>query len=313
MGRLFEALRQAESPRLPRVLAEDQPPILCPVSEEAAQPEEEPAASEVPFIEVGPHRSVEGSAEVLASVPPLRVHAAPAAPSPGGPRVLFQPLPMRPARARFAAELVAYHAPDLPTGEQYRTLLGSLLEVQSRCSSGGGRCPVLLFTAARSGIGTTTILLNVAITAARQARGAVAVVDANLRHPAVAERLGLPAAPGLREVLGGSATLEEALQETDQDNLRALTAGLAVPGPGPRLVAQTMRSLLRQLRQRADLVLVDGPCWDGRADAVTLATAADVVYAVFPETEAETPPADAVVQAITEQGGRVGGCVLARR
>jgi Mrp family chromosome partitioning ATPase len=309
---MFEALRHADGPRRPRVAAEDQPPILCPVPEEAVQPDE-PAAAEMPFIEVGPHRSMEGSPEVLASVPPLRVHSVAAAPVAEGTHVLFQPLPQRPSRARLAPELVAYYAPDLPAGQQYRALLRSLLEAHKGCPSAGGRSPVLLFTATRSGIGTTTILLNVAITAARQARGPVVAVDANLRRPSVAERLGLPAAPGLREVLGGSATLNQALQGTDQDNLLVLTAGLAVSPSGPRFVALTMRSLLRQIPQRADLVLIDGPCWDGRGDAVALAAAADVVYPVFPETDAETPQADALAQAIAEQGGRVGGCVLAGR
>jgi Mrp family chromosome partitioning ATPase len=139
------------------------------------------------------------------------------------------------------------------------------------------------------------------------------VIDANLCRPSVAEQLGLPAAPGLREVLIGAATLEQALQQTEQENLLALTAGLAISGSGPRFVAQTMRSLLRQLRQRAGMVFIDGPCWDGRAEATTLATAADVVYAVFPEKEAETSQADTQLQAISEQGGNVGGCILAGR
>src|SRR5262249_34937438 len=141
-------------------------------------------------------------------------------------------------RSRFAPELVAYHAPDLPAGERYRELLAALLSAAGVLP--GDRCPVLLFTTAEPGAGATTVQLNVAITAARQGRRRVVVVAATLARPAVAERLGLPTVPGLREVLAGSAALEQALQPTEQANLRALTAGLAVSGPGTRYVAETM-------------------------------------------------------------------------
>jgi Mrp family chromosome partitioning ATPase len=308
MARLFEALRQVPPP--PCEGREDQPPILCPVSEPAGESEEIEKESAIPFIEVGPRRAVEGSADVLASAPKPRPAAAPQEPlQPTA--VVFRPLP-RPApaeRPRLAPELVAFHTPELPAAAAYRHLLAALLPAAAvRVEE---RCPVLLFSAARSGVGATTVLLNVAITAARLERRLVVVVDANLRHPAAAQRLGLPAAPGLREVLAGATPLEDALQETAQENLLALTAGLATAGAGPRFVAETMRSLLRQLRRRADLVLIDGPCWDGRAEVISLAAAADAVYLVLAEAEAETPQADALREAVAASGSRLAGCVLA--
>jgi Mrp family chromosome partitioning ATPase len=206
---------------------------------------------------------------------------------------------------------VTFHAPEQPAAEQYRGLLAALLPLPG--VRGGERGPVLLFTACRSGAGATTIVLNVALTAAHQGRRRVVVVDGNLRRPAVARRLGLPAVPGVREVLAGTAGLDRALQPTEQDNLLALTAGLAASGPGTRFVAETTRSLLRQLRQRADLVLIDGPCWDGGPEVSALGPAADAVFLVVPEQEAEGPEADALLQAIPEQGARLAGCVLAGR
>jgi Mrp family chromosome partitioning ATPase len=317
MGRLLEALRQADSPRLPHPMREDQPPILCPAVEDVPEVVQEEAGQEVPFVEVGPHHSVEGSPEVMATVPPLpQLHAVTTPePTPDQPHVTFRPLPAKRIshdQPGFARELVAFHAPDMPAAVRYRELLGSLL-VAVECSRPQERCPVLLFTAVREGIGSTTVVLNVAITAARPGRRRVVVVDANLRRPAVAQRLNLPIAPGLREVIAGAVTLDRALRETNQKGLLALTAGLAASGPGPRFVAETMRSLLRQLRQRADLVLIDGPCWDGRPEVVSLAAAVDAVYPVFPEEEAETSQTDALLEAIAEHAGRLAGCILAGR
>jgi Mrp family chromosome partitioning ATPase len=304
MGRTFEALRQADVPRQAR---EDQPPVLCP-AEEAHAGDEAGGEGAVPFIEVGPRRSVEGSPEVLAGPAP------PVAENPDEARVVFRPLPAlaRPTRAGrsvLAPELVAYHAPQSPQAEQFRGLLAALLPA---CGPRAGeRGLALLFTAARPGTGATTVVLNIAITAACQGRQRVVVADANLRRPALAERLGLPAVPGLREVLAGTAGLDEALRPTDQADLLALTAGLAGPGTGTRFVASTTRSLLRQLRQRADLVLIDGPCWDGRPEAAALAAAADAVFLVLPEKDAESPQADALLRDLPGQGAHLAGCILA--
>lgn len=307
MGRMLDALRRAatgqgetdEQPAAPplTLAAADAEPILADVEE-----------TEIPFIEVGPHKSMEASPSVLACSPVAPPHRPipPSTPPPSTaePRsVHFRALPARPApRSRFAPELTAFHAPDQPASRSYRELLDAV------CSAADVPA-ALLFTPALPRSGNTTTLLNVAITAAREQRRRVLVVDANLRQPAIADRLGLPAAPGLREALAGTATLDDVLQETEQANLFALTAGVR-ESAGVRFIAETMRSLLRQLRQRFGLVFVDGPRWDGRPDAIALASACDAVFLVAPEQEAETPQTDALLRIIPEHGARLAGCIL---
>jgi Mrp family chromosome partitioning ATPase len=138
----------------------------------------------------------------------------------------------------------------------------------------------------------------------------VIVVDAHPRRPAVAERLGLPAAPGLAEVLAGTLSLQRAVQETGLTNLRALTAGQPRPAGSTRLAGEAMRAVLRHLRQRYDLVLVDGPVWDGRPDVLTLGSASDALYVVLRQSDAGTPVADDLVEVIPQYGCPLRGCVL---
>jgi Mrp family chromosome partitioning ATPase len=310
MGRVLDALRQAEAPHDepgPPQPAEAPAPALVVI--EGAEGE-----AEIPFIEVGPHKSLEASPSVLACTPAAlltagRGAAPPARPAPPTPgTVVFRALgrPAAPCRSRIAPEVVAFHAPEQAAGGQYRDLLAALA-----AAGPGVRQAALLFTPALAEAGATAVVLNLAVTAARQGRRHVLAVDGNLRRPGVAWRLGLPEAPGLREVLGGAVTLDEAVQETEQPNLLALTAGAPAGGVGPRFVAETMRSLLRQLRQRFDLVLVDGPRWDGRPDAALLAAACDAVYLVLPEKDAESPEVDELLQALPAGGARLAGCVLA--
>ena len=309
MGRMLDALRRAANAHT-EADAQPSPPLALAAADSERMLVH--ADDEVPFIEVGPQKSMEASPSVLACTPVSPPHApfpqpaaAPREPVSAPRSVHFRAVPDRSAaRSRLAPELVAYHAPDQPAAHQYSEVCDAVLNAVA-----GDRAAVLLFTPARPRSGNTTTLLNIALTAARQERRRVVVVDANPRQPAVAERLGLPAAPGLREVLAGAATLEDVLQATEQDNLFALTAGVR-DAAGVRFVAETMRSLLRQLRQRFPLVFVDGPCWDGRPDVTTLATACDAVFLVAPEQEAETPQTDALLRLLPDHGARLAGCIL---
>src|SRR5439155_10142068 len=142
--------------------------------------------------------------------------------------VVFRPLPharpSAPPPSRVGPELITLHQPEHPLSQQYRLLQAALL-----AQLPASRPQVLLFTAAAPDLDTTTVLLNVAIASAQLEKPRVAVVDANLNRPAVAQRLGLDPAPGLREVLSGSVALLRALQVTRQVNLHVLAAG--EPGP----------------------------------------------------------------------------------
>jgi Mrp family chromosome partitioning ATPase len=202
---------------------------------------------------------------------------------------------------------VAYHRPDDPVSEEYRGLLKSLLGQLP-----GSRAVVVLLSGAAARAGTTTVVLNLAVTAARGGKLSVAVVDGDLRQPAVAERLGLPAAPGLQDVLAGSISLQRALQETGQANLHALTAGDA-RARGPRLASEAMRSVLRHLRGKFDLTLVDGMRWDGRPDLVALGAGCDAVYLVAAPEKAQTPEVSELLQVVPQQGAPLRGCILVRR
>ena len=175
------------------------------------------------------------------------------------------------------------------------------------------RIQVLLFTAPTPEVGTTTVLLNVAISCARQGQHRVAVLDANCHRPALAARLGLPTVPGLREVLAGTISLARALQETGQDNLLALTAGDVAAASDCRFSREAVRSVLKQLRDRFELVLVDAPCWNSHPDLIALGAACDAVYLVLEAAQAEKPETAQLLQVIPHQGSQLRGCILTQR
>jgi Mrp family chromosome partitioning ATPase len=319
MGRMLEALRQAQGRRAQAGQSVPALQTVWPGFDERGAAEgmrevsdlmhiEPDGEGTVPFIEVGGPRS-----RAVIEKPVDRAPVVSRAPAES--RVMsvqFRPLCLEPTPgrgpARFARELVAYHQPDHPVSAQYRELARGLL-----AGLPAEHARVLLFTSAVAGAGTTNVLLNVAITLARQENLRVIVVDAHLRRPAVASRLGLADAPGLREVLAGRLPLESAVRASGLPGLSALTAGIdetTLPG---RLAGEAMRSVLRHLRAACDVVLVDGPRWDGRPEVVALGCSCDAVYLCLPEAEQEAPETVDLLQIIPEQGAHLCGCILTGR
>jgi Mrp family chromosome partitioning ATPase len=323
MGRMLDTLRQ--SPATSSPVSPTAPPNAAVEAQDAST-----GAEAMSFIEVGgPQKLIEASPDVLATpapprpapaaavakaaaAPASRLDAAAATPEPGAWAVQFRPLnrersvPGSPMR-RIATELIAHHQPEHPAAQQYRNLLAGLL---AHCPSGWGQ--VLLFTSPAPWGGTTTVLLNLAVTAARQEGRRVAVVDANFRRPALGERLGLGAAPGLREVLAGSVPLPQALQETGQNNLWALTSGQSVGGPEGRLPLDWLLPTLRQLRQQFSLVFVDAASWNEGSEVSALAATCDAVYMVMSQVPG-APAGDNALPPLRQPPSNLQGCILTVR
>lgn len=318
MGRMLETLKQTKT-SAPRPTEEKTAPPALPEREAGAESDD---SEEVPYIEVGgPRKTVEGSRAVMACPVPTKraapAEAKPAAPAavvnegPGPWTVQFRPWsvearPVGSAR-RLAAELIAFHQPEHPVAQQYRVLLQGLMV---HLPNGWGQ--VLLFTSPAPWGGTTTVLLNLAITAARQEGKRVAVVDANLRRPALADRLGLGPAPGLRDVLAGAALLPQALQETGQKNLWALGAGRSGTGE-VRLPLDWLMPTLRQLRQQFDLVFVDAASWNEGSEVSALAATCDAVYMVMHQGKEAQAQGDGSLAMLRQPPTNLLGCILTIR
>jgi Mrp family chromosome partitioning ATPase len=223
-------------------------------------------------------------------------------PPPGLFTIRFQPLRAgrRPGRG-FGPELIAFHQPDHPISVQYRSLAAEII-----AQLPGSRPRVLLFTAAGQCAGTTTVVLNLAVSLARREDTTVTLVDANFARPSVAPRLGLPAAPGLGEALARQTPLTWCLQETPQQNLLVLPAGR----PAGSRAEGSLAALLEPLRDRNDWVLVDAAGWADGPEPAELADACDAIYLVLRADDAGKPAVTALQDTILEQTGRLRGCVL---
>jgi receptor protein-tyrosine kinase len=144
-----------------------------------------------------------------------------------------------------------------------------------------GRSPtVLMVSSAVPSEGKTTLAVNLGLVLAEAGR-TVTVVEANLRSPAVARRLGISGDPGLAQILAGVADVDDVVQCHVQGELWVLPAGPAPDDPTKLLESGDLPSLLEKLRGRNDVVLVEGPSLLAAADTSELAQCTDgVVLAV---------------------------------
>jgi hypothetical protein len=333
MGRMIDVLRTADRRPEPTAAVEsvttaeiddaDDEPIVADTELDTPPLEDD---NDVPFIEVGgprepalrivpapqPVLSVAGVCDPGIAVGPVSQRPAtddivrpilrPAEAPPPLFTIRFQPVHAARLGSRGpAAELIAFHQPDHPVSVQYRSLAAEIARQLP-----GSQPRVLVFAGAADGVGTSTVVLNLALTLARQ-DARVTVADAHAARPALANRLGLPNGPGLREVIAGQMPPAWALQETAHPNLHVLPAGVA----GNRRDGTDLGAIVELLRDCSDCVLLDAGVWgDAAAD---LAAAGDAVYLVVREESATTPAALALQEDILDRTGRLRGCVLTRR
>ena len=133
---------------------------------------------------------------------------------------------------------------------------------------------VIVMTSALPGEGKSTTAINLALTTA-MAGQRVVLVEADLRRPLMAGRLGLDGAVGTTNVLIGKVSLADALQRYADTGLQVLTCGPIPPNPSELLQSHAMESLLADLRRDFDVIIIDAPPLLPVTDAALLAAQAD--------------------------------------
>ena len=115
---------------------------------------------------------------------------------------------------------------------------------------------VIMVCSALQGEGKTTLSSHLATSLARAGRQTV-LIDFDLRRPTVHKMFELNRDPGLCEVLRGQVALEEVIREVRPAGLSVIPAGALTHDVLQTLAQGGARSLLNELRQMFDMVVVD--------------------------------------------------------
>ncbi|MEZ0359026.1 polysaccharide biosynthesis tyrosine autokinase [Mycobacterium sp. SA01] len=145
---------------------------------------------------------------------------------------------------------------------------------------------VIVVTSSSPHEGKSTTAINIALALA-EAEHEVVLVDGDMRRPSVDRYLDLVGTVGFSTVLSGGATLDEVLQKTKFPQLTVLTSGATPPNPSELLGSQAAKSILTELRERFDYVIVDSSPLLAVTDGAILAANSDgaLVMSRFGQTK----------------------------
>jgi Mrp family chromosome partitioning ATPase len=315
MGRTLDTLKHGNAHRAA-------PAPKSPPAADATAPEDcvvdWTLQEEVPYVEVGsPDKTIEMSPNLVKHPPQPKTQ--PPHPQRGktlaGPKgapvadltdarpmtVAFEAWPRPAGVCRVAPEIIAYHAPAHRVSLEYAALFDKMVPSLTPAAP-----QVFMLCGLHPRVGTSTVLLNLAVVAAQRSRR-VAVLDLNLARPGLGARLGQAGLLGLPDVLAGSLAVGQAMVTTSVANLSLLPAGTASEASG-LLTAEASGWFMAWIRERYDVIAIDGPCVDDAAGLAVLAPHADGTYLVLPENETGGAPRG-IAQAIARTGGRLRGLI----
>jgi len=117
----------------------------------------------------------------------------------------------------------------------------------------------LLVTSAERSEGRSFVATNLALSFADRRPGRVLLLEADLRYPQLAGRLEPAPKFGLGELLAGRTELAHVLIEAGNSPLHLLPAGSLHGDPLDRFVSESFESLMHELKERYDRIVIDTP------------------------------------------------------
>ena len=171
--------------------------------------------------------------------------------------------------------LIAKWVPASLMAEQYRVGSTRLVIMTSE-----KRNVVTLVTSSVMGEGKTTTAVNLAYILAHDLNKSTLLIDCDFKRPMVHDYMGIPAGPGIGDVLQGGAILENCLHQCDGLPLWILPTGSPAVRPSGLSGIQYVKKFLPALRARYDHVILDAPPVLPLADVNALSGLADMTVFV---------------------------------
>jgi capsular exopolysaccharide synthesis family protein len=208
-------------------------------------------------------------------------------------------------RDRDDAHVITLESPQSVPAEAYRTLRTSVqfLGIEQPLT-------VVGVTSPNQGEGKTTTLANLAVSAAK-AGLRVVIVCCDLRRPRIHTFFGQSNEIGLTSVLLGEASLDDAVQDIDeQPRLRLLASGPIPPNPAELLNVSRVEQVLQSLARTSDLVLIDCPPVIPVTDSLLISRMVDGMLVVGHARRTHKRELQRALELFGQIDGRVVGTIL---
>lgn len=162
------------------------------------------------------------------------------------------------------------HSPEDPASEALRSLFTSVE------FSATAEHPVIMVAGLVAGVGKSFVSRNLAALFANSGKK-VLLVDADMRRGVVYSKHK----QGLAEILAGKATLDDAVSLTDVENMCVIGAGSAKMAPTDLLHGERFPEMLKQAREKFDVIILDTPPINLVADTELIVPLVDLALYVL--------------------------------
>ena len=172
---------------------------------------------------------------------------------------------------------------------------------------------MVVFAGIDHGNGCSRICVNVAETLAKNIRGSVCLVEANLRTPALPEMFGTTNHHGLTDALLNDGPIRSFAKLVRGENLWLLSSGALAADSAKLLNSERLKTRFAELREEFDFVLIDAPPLTPYSDAIALGRLTDGFVMVLEANATRREAASQVAENLRASNVRILGAVLNQR
>ncbi len=201
-------------------------------------------------------------------------------------------------------ELINHLFPRINIAEDYRTVRTSIL-----FSLPDKGPKAMMFTSSSPQEGKSATVANLAISFAQLGVKVVAV-DADLRKPRLNKIFKVKNTAGLSDYLTERRSLDDVIQKTAVDHFWLIPSGSHPPNPAELLNSERMKELVRLLKDRFDVVLIDTPPVMAVIDPVIVSSYVDSTVIVLRTGKAARKPVLRTVSELRRAQAKIIGVVF---
>jgi polysaccharide biosynthesis transport protein len=168
---------------------------------------------------------------------------------------------------------------------------------------------ITVVTSSVPGEGKTTVSSNLALALGQMEK--VLLIDSDMRRPSLANVYGLERGTiGLAELVAGTGKAADCIQHLERAGIDLLPAGSVPPNPLDLLSSKRFETLLQQLGERYDRIVIDSAPTQAVSDSLVLSTKADALIYVVKSDSTPASVAKNGIERLLRVGAPIIGCVL---
>ena len=199
--------------------------------------------------------------------------------------------------------LIARENPKSPVSEAYRT-------IRTNIQFAGVDKPIksIVFTSTIQDEGKSTVVANLGIVMA-QAGQKVVIMDCDFRNP-TQHRLFKLQNKGLSNCIATGKDVLEIVQSSGTPGLDILTSGPVAPNPSEILASNRMKTVINELKEKYDYVLIDTPPVLPVTDSSVIGSIADGTILLTAWNQITPAMAKEAKTRLEQAGAKILGVVL---